>query len=111
MSALRPPSTARLWSPEAPYDVSNVTPFPSEVFSQSAVTVLFACSRMEKPTRLSDSDELSLAPVDVPPHPASAMTATADAATAAFHFALTVMVLLVMVWLAPVQGPSPGQDG
>src|SRR3954453_1312180 len=97
MSALRPPSTARLWSPEAPYDVSNVAPFPSEVFSQSAVTVLFACSRMEKPTRLSDSDELSLAPADVPPHPARAMTPTGARAPRAFHFALTVMVLLVMV--------------
>jgi len=70
---------------------------PVEVFCQSAVTVLLACSRMEKPTRLSDSDELSLAPAELPPHPARAMTPTADAATAAFHFALTEMVLLVLL--------------
>src|SRR3954454_647059 len=97
MSALRPPSTARLWSPEAPYDVSKVTAFSSEVSCQSAVTVLLACSRMEKPTRLSDSDELSLPRSELPPHPARAMTPTADAATAAFHFALTEMVLLVLL--------------
>src|SRR5919112_480496 len=74
-SACRPPSTARLWSPEAPYEVSKATFFPSDVLFQSAITCLFACSRIEQPTRLS-------APM-------------ADATTAAFHFLFTFMRMRV----------------
>src|SRR3954454_13292311 len=87
-SALRPPSTARLWSPEAPYDVSKPTSLPSEVLFQSAMTCLLACSRIEKPTRLRVSEPDPLAPDEVPPQPARATTPATDAATAAFHFML-----------------------
>src|SRR3954454_14535967 len=45
-SALRPPSTPRLWSPDAPYDVLKVTALPSAVLFQSAMTCLLACSRI-----------------------------------------------------------------
>src|SRR6476469_9433708 len=49
-SAACPPATARLWSPEAPYDVLKVTPLPSSVFSKALNTSSLALLRMEKPT-------------------------------------------------------------
>src|SRR4051812_46034443 len=65
MSALRPPSTARLWSPEAPYDVSNVTPLPSEVFCPAAGAGLFGSPRVGKPTGLGGPGRPLLAPAGV----------------------------------------------
>ena len=52
-SAWRPPSTARLWSPEAPYDVVNLTSLPASVSWKSAITGSLAVFSTEKPTTLS----------------------------------------------------------
>src|SRR3978361_1626185 len=51
--------TARAWSPEAPYDSLNVTPLPASVFLKSAIRLLFAVFRMEKPPMLTSSFLLS----------------------------------------------------
>src|SRR4051812_3257577 len=61
-SAGWPPMTARDWSPDAPYDCLKSTSLPSEVFSKSEMTLLFACSRMEKPTRSMVLESPPLAP-------------------------------------------------
>src|SRR4051794_23824672 len=85
-SAFCPPMTARDWSPDAPYDCLKSTSLPSGVFSKSAMTVLLACSRIEKPTRSTVLLLPSLAP-ELPPQPARATDpATEAATTATFHF-------------------------
>src|SRR3954452_6022846 len=91
-SAFCPPSTARLWSPDAPYDCWKVTPLPSLVLLKSAMTFLFACSRIEKPTTLTAFWLLlaSDAPEE-PPQAARVREPTATqliAAAAVFHLKL-----------------------
>ncbi len=46
-SAAAPLSTARLWSPEAPYDVLNSASLPSSVFWKSSKTGSLAASSTE----------------------------------------------------------------
>ncbi len=40
MSAERPAATARLWSPEAPYDCEKLTPWPAGVFCKAGISWL-----------------------------------------------------------------------
>ena len=103
MSAFWPPSTARLWSPEAPYDCLKVTPEPAEVLLKSAMTCLLACSRIEKPTRLTVPPPPLEAPV-LPPQPDSASAPTREAAAAAFHFMVMSLLVSVSQPLAGVSG-------
>ncbi len=56
-SAGSPPTTARDWSPEAPYDVVNSTSLPASVFWKSAMTDSLTVFRTEKPTTLTLSSE------------------------------------------------------
>jgi hypothetical protein len=46
-SASCPASTARLWSPDAPYDGRKVTPAPASVLWKPSMTAEFACSSTE----------------------------------------------------------------
>ncbi len=92
-SASSPPSTARLWSPEAPYDVWKVTPSPSEVPSNSSNTGTLAASSTEKPTRLSRSPPV--APPLAPEQAVRASTPVSDAATAALNLAVMSISLLL----------------
>ena len=93
-SAFRPLSTARLWSPEAPYDVLKETFLPSSVFSKSVKIFLLACSRTEKPTRLTVSVPLPEGSADAP-QPVRPTRAATDAATAVFHLVFMMFLLIV----------------
>ncbi len=84
---MAPATTARLWSPEAPYDGSNSTPSPASVSLKSSKMPSFAASRMEKP----DSATVSLSPPPPPlslssPQALKASTPVATSATAALKF-------------------------
>ena len=46
-SALAPATTARDWSPEAPYDSLKLTSLPASVSWKAEITPLFACSSTE----------------------------------------------------------------
>src|SRR3954453_4557936 len=83
-SAFCPPSTARLWSPDAPYDCWKVKPLPSLVLLKSAMTFLFACSRIENPTTLTPSWLLLVPDArEEPPQPPSVREPTATQLIAA----------------------------
>src|SRR3954451_11253160 len=69
-SAGRPPSTARLWSPEAPYDWLNVTPLPSGVLLNAGMRAPYASFGVEYATRFTLSPPPEL-PLLVPPQPAT----------------------------------------
>ena len=79
--------TARAWSPEAPYDVLNVTPLPASVFWKSAMTCSLAVFRTEKPTTLTSSDLLLPPPAVAHPVKATspATTPTSGRTAAVFH--------------------------
>ena len=47
MSALSPATTARAWSPEAPYDCVNETPSPSGVFWKAGISFPYASRGVE----------------------------------------------------------------
>src|SRR5262245_45121677 len=47
MSALRPEATARLWSPDAPYDWVNLTFLPASVFWNAAMSCSYAACGVE----------------------------------------------------------------
>ncbi len=46
-SAGSPAATARLWSPDAPYDSANETPDPAAVFCQSGMIASYALCGVE----------------------------------------------------------------
>src|SRR5690348_9648254 len=52
-SAFSPAATARLWSPDAPYDVVNCTPLPAGVLWKSLKTLALAVWSTENPTTLT----------------------------------------------------------
>jgi hypothetical protein len=81
MSAFWPAATARLWSPEAPYEALKVTPLPADVFAKSANSALLGCSRIENPTRLRSVPVLL--PLELAPQPVRARPAATRAATRA----------------------------
>src|SRR4051812_25401686 len=54
-SAASPPSTARLWSPDAPYDSLMVTPAPAGVFWKAGMSSLNASRGVEYATRVSSA--------------------------------------------------------
>src|SRR4051794_40683234 len=87
-SAGRPAATARLWSPEAPYDWVNVTFFPASVAWNALMICLYAACGVEYATSASwtlspDPDE----PDEPPPHAATESATTA--ATAAIPMCRT----------------------
>src|SRR3954447_12657832 len=77
-SASSPAMTARLWSPDAPYEVLKVTSLPASVFWKSLRTCSLAVFRTEKPTTLTSSDLLL-----PPPAVAHPVRATSPATTPA----------------------------
>src|SRR3954451_23146840 len=87
-SAGRPLSTARLWSPDAPYDWVNVIPLPSGVLLNAGIRAAYASFGVEYATRLM----LPLPPDELPPQAAS----TAEAASRAMK--LTILVCMKLVF-------------
>src|SRR5215467_4350391 len=71
-SAGRPESTARLWSPDAPYDSLNVTFAPAAVFSNAAKIFSYACCGVEYATSPSLTGPCVVAPPDTLPQAAAA---------------------------------------
>src|SRR5437588_2857346 len=76
-TACSPPSTARLWSPEAPYDSLNLIPPPAGVAWNAGMRAAYASFGVEYATRLID-----FAPPELPPQAATVAT-TVTVATAA----------------------------
>src|SRR5256714_2137044 len=86
-SAWRPPSTVRLWSPEAPYDCVNWTPFPAGVCWKPGISSAYASFGVEYGTS-AVLPPPPAPPLDVElldflllPHPAATTTSAARATT------------------------------
>src|SRR5262249_58193197 len=80
MSAGWPAATARLWSPEAPYDWVNLTFFPAGVAWNAAMIFWYAACGVEYATRASVT--VPAPPEAVPAHAVSPAAATLATATA-----------------------------
>ena len=100
-SALSPESTARLWSPEAPYDSLNFTFFPAGVAWNALMIFLYAAWGVEYATSESvtvpaPADPLALA-LPQPARP-PARTIAASAATVRVVCLTTPSLLCRLSW-------------
>src|SRR5215467_3745115 len=81
-SAGRPESTARLWSPDAPYDSLNVTLEPAGVFWNAVKIFSYGSCGVEYATSASLTGACDEAPPDTPPQAAAAARQSAPSTSA-----------------------------
>src|ERR1051325_4519029 len=97
MSAFCPATTARLWSPEAPYDWLNSMFWPASVFWNAAMIFSYAACGVEYATsaNLTLGLLLLVAAFDAPPQPATAIATALSAAAPATIPRWVFMTLLI----------------